>query len=260
MSRTIEVPQTQSPVKAHIFFNGDLGKFSMLTGDGQELQELPMPFSFVCLDVDTSKVGGKLGLDRNAPKFKSTLSHPKYGRRMKVWLDNDPGNIIATGTWGEMKDKPALSSAKFVSMLFVLTSVGDGKEIACIQLSGRAYAAWLNATQKQKINPCGNLSFRVAKTETMAGDKGKPSLVPVFETGQLSDEMKALAEQADFDLQSWLCEQFSNESNEYVNSAQGAGASRANYAAKSDESAFPTHETGNAKQIPVPSDIEDLPF
>lgn len=262
MSRTIEVPHTESPVKAHIFYNGERGSFAMLTGDSDNLQELPLPFSFVCLDVDTAKVGGKLTLDTNAPKFKSTLSHPKYGRRMKVWLDNDPNNILANGTWGEIKNKPALSNAKFVSMLFVLTEIKGEKVTACIYLSGRAYAAWLNATQKQKINPCGDISFKVAATETMAGEKGKPSLVPVFTVGKISEVTADLASAADQELQMWLREQFSEEANEYMQQS-GAGQSRENYTNGTQHAPFPTEEPGggNAFQTEVPAGFEeDLPF
>lgn len=263
MSRTVDVPQTQSPVKAHVFFNGQLGKFSVLRGDNPEIQEIAFPFSFVVLDADTHKVGGKLGLEKNDPKFKSTLGHPKYGRVLKVWLENDPNNIIATGTWGGIKNNPALSKARFTALIFSLADFGYGKEICCIHLHGRAYSAWLEAIKN--TNPCGDHCFIVRKTNSMAGGKGAASLVPFFETGNVSPETIALAEQADFDLQGWLSDQFLSEAKELGIAAAGATRSDATYQNGNGNSTrsnatdvpFPTVDAGHNFENNLP---DDLPF
>lgn len=262
MSRTIEVPQTQSPVKANVFFNGQLGKFSVLRGDNADLQEITYPFSFVVLDADTHKVGGKLGgIEKNAVKFKSTLGHPKYGRTLKVWLENDPNKVLAVGTWGQIKNKPELSDARYTALIYALADFGDGKETCCIHLHGRALSAWFDATQNKKINPCGDYCFIVKRTEKSNGT-GASSLVPVFETGQISAETLKIAEQADFDLQVWLSEQFQSEAKDLGIGA--AGATRSDAAYQNGNGGEPTYlETTRkpafAADPNFPSE-DDLPF
>lgn len=242
MSRTIEVPQTQTPVKAHVFFNGQMGKLSVLRGESPEIQEIPFPFSFVVLDADTHKVGGKLGLEKDALKFKSTLGHPKYGRTLKVWIENEPEKILATGTWGSIKHNPALSKAKYTALIFCLADFGDGKEITCIHLHGRAYSAWLDATTNKRpaINPCGDHCFIVKGAESMEGGKGAASLVPVFDTGNVSPETIEAAQQADFDLQMWLSDQFESVAKELGIGA--AGSTRSDAARHGGDEFMPKEE------------------
>jgi hypothetical protein len=251
MSRTIEVEKKESPVRAHVFFNGSLGKFSVLRGgEDSELQEISYPFPFVVLDTDTHKVGGKFGgIEKNAIKFKSTLGHPKYGRSLKVWLENEPQKILAEGTWGEIKNKPELSDARFTALIFVITDFGEGKEVACIHLHGRAYSAWLNATKG--INPCGDISFVVKRTEQMTGGKGATSLVPVFEIGNVSTETIKLAQQADFNLQMWLSAQFDSQASRLGISA--AGSTRSNAAKHGGSEFLPEEEL-------APIEKDDPPF
>lgn len=252
MSRTVEVPQTQTPVKAHVFFNGQMGKFSVLRGDNTEIQEVAFPFYFVVLDADTHKVGGKLGLEKDTLKFKSTLGHPKYGRTLKVWLENEPEKILATGTWGNIKGNPALSKAKYTALIFAIADFGDGKEICCIHLHGRAYSAWLDATTNKKpaVNPCGDHCFIVKGAESMEGGKGAPSLVPVFEVGKVSGETLDLASQADFDLQVWLSEQFTSEAKEL--GIATVGNTRSDAAQRGGEEFMPDQEPPT-----VPAIVED---
>lgn len=264
MSRTIEVPQTQTPVKAHVFFNGQIGKFSVLRGDNTDIEEIAFPFSFVVLDSDTHKIGGKLGLEKDALKFKSTFGHPKYGRTLKVWIENEPEKILATGTWGSIKHNPALSKARYTALIFCLADFGSGKEITCIHLHGRAYSAWLDATTNKKpaVNPCGDHCFVVKKVVSMEGGKGAASLVPVFEVGKISQETIELAQQADFDLQVWLSDQFESEAKELGIAA--AGSTRSDMARRVIDEFSPTEEVRNYERT-EPGYMEtgnpdDLPF
>lgn len=206
MSRTQEVTRTETPVVANIFFNGELGKFSCLYGEDAELTELPFPLRFIVVDDGAHRVTGKKGLDKDSPKWKSTLAHEHYGTSMKVWLDNAPDKIEGNGTWAGMKGNLYPLGARYTKLIFVITDMGKGKVLACLQLKGRAFSAWIDATRD--INPCGDISFVVKGTKEMKGDKGKPSLVPVFETAKLTEETKKIAEAADVVLQGWLKAQF----------------------------------------------------
>ena len=176
MSRTKQVTRTESPVQAHIFFNGDLGKFSVMQGEDSGLQELPFPLRFIVVDDGAHRITGKKDLDRDSPKFKSNIAHDAYSTRLRVWLDNDPETILGEGTWGSMSARLAPLGAKYTKLLFILTDLGQGKILACMHLKGRAFSAWVDMVKKKKIDPCGDLSFLIRGTETMAGGKGRPSL------------------------------------------------------------------------------------
>lgn len=210
MSRTKEVTRNESPVEANIFFNGDLGKFSYLSGPDSELSELPLPFRFTVVDDGAHRITGSEGLGREAPKWRSTLAHEGYKNTLIVWLDHSPEEIVAEGTWGSMSHRLKIRGAKYTKLLYIITDIGFGKILACLQLKGRAYSAWIEATSKKKINPCGDVAFVVKETTLMQGDKGKPSPVPVFETVTLSDETAEIAKAADIELQEWLSTQFSD--------------------------------------------------
>lgn len=248
MSRTVEVTRTESPVKAHVFFNGDKGRFGVLDSDqSDEIQEIAYPFHFVVLDADAFRVGGKVGLERNDPKFKSNIAHPKYGTELRVWLENDEKNILAVGKWSQIKNKPALSKAKFTALIYILADFGQGKKTACLQLHGRAYSAWLTFIQSGKINPCGEHAFTVKGAVEMQGDKGRASLVPVFELTKVSSETLALANKADAELQAWMQGQFEPS----------------NIAANRSAQYFPTEESYNYEQDAVLAGIAEedpLPF
>jgi len=238
MSRTREVQRAESPAKTNIFFNGRLGKFSTFKEDDEGLSEIQFPFRFVVVDDGAHRVTGRKGLSKDAPKFRSNLAHDGYSTRLRVWLDNNPESVLAEGSWASMSARMYEQGARFTKVLYILTDVGQGKVLAALHLKGRAFSAWIDATKR--INPCGDVSFTVNKVEHMAGGKGEPSLVPVFEVGKISEETKQLAEDADAILQAWLETQFESP---YV-AAMPVGSNNN----------FPTDEP------PQQQEGDDLPF
>ncbi len=248
MSRTREVQSTQSPVEANIYFNGKLGKFSLLGGDDSELQELPYPFRFIVVDDGAHRVTGAKGLGRDAPKWKSTIAHAGYKNTMRVWLETDSEKVYE-GTWGSMSDALYTQGARYTKLLYVVTDFGNGKLLACLHLKGRAFSRWLDFLKKTKIDPCGDVSFLVKAVEIMDGTKGEPSLVPVFETGKLSAETKAIADEMDTELQAWLKSQFEQSDIPAITQSRTAGA-------QDVYDSFPDEQPEYTK----PAHGDDLPF
>lgn len=252
MSRTKEVSRNESPVEANIFFNGNLGSFGVLKGTDGELEDIALPLRFIVVDDGAHRVTGKDGLESGAPKFKSNIAHQGYGTTLKVWLDNSPQTILAEGTWGAICGMPTLYNAKYTKLLYVITDLGQGKILACIHLKGRAFAAWIEATSKKKLDPCGDVSFIVKGTTMMRGEKGVASAVPVFETAGLSADTKAMAEEADRDLQAWFKTQFANPFAEQSHVAEIVAVNEANIASEN------AHNNGHNAQTTEAYD--DLPF
>ena len=253
MSRTKEVQRTESPAQTNIFFHGKLGKFSTFSDEDEGLVEIPFPFRFVVVDDGAHKITGRKGLGKDAPKYKSTLAHDGYSTRLRVWLETDPETIIGEGVWGSMSTRLYEAGCRYTKVLYVIADVGHGKVLCALNLKGRAFSAWIGATKG--IDPCGDVSFTVSGTTEMAGTKGEPSLVPVFEVSKISAETKQMAEDADGILQAWLETQFESP---YVSPTpthtrqEPTSESLANPAFSTP---FPTDE-----QVPANIEDESLPF
>jgi len=203
MSRTREEVLIESPVKATIFYNGEKGGFGRMSDvEGDGIVEVPLPLHFVVLDNSTHRVTGKKSLDKDAPRYRSTLGHDARSKKLRVWINGAPEITVAEGTWGAISEK--LPGAKYTRCIYALCDFGSGKEIVCIQLHGRALFCWMDYIKKNGLNPCSDIAFSVRKTEMMKGNVGNPSLVPVFSHAQIQPETVKAAADADNVLQDWL--------------------------------------------------------
>lgn len=203
MSRTREEVIVESPVKATIFYNGKKGSFGRMSdNEGEGIVEVPLPIHFVVLDNSTHRVTGKKGLDKDAPRYRSTLGHDARSKKLRVWMNGSQEITVAEGTWGAVSEK--LPGAKFTRCIYALTDFGAGKQMVCIQLHGRALFAWMDYLKKGNLNPCSDIAFSIRDTAMMAGNIGDPSLVPVFSHATIQAETVAAAAAADKVLQDWL--------------------------------------------------------
>ncbi len=205
MSRTQPSTRLQSPAQAIISFSGKFGQFSYKPEN--EFINIPLPFRFVVVDHGAHKIGGSKGLGDQAPKYKSNIAHENYSTALRITLG---GKFFAEGAkWGDMPTEDyKLQGCKYVKLLYILTDLGQGKILACLQLKGRALSAWYECLKKDNTNPEGEVSFIVRSTVMMKGDKGEPSPVPVFEIDKISAETIKLAEEKDRELQVWFKSEF----------------------------------------------------
>lgn len=203
MSRTREEVIIESPVKATIFYNGKKGSFGRMSdNDGEGIVEVPLPIHFVVLDNSTHRVTGKKGLDKDAPRYRSTLGHDARSKKLRVWMNGAQEITVAEGTWGAISEK--LPGAKFTRCIYAITDFGTGKQMVCIQLHGRALFAWMDYLKKNNLNPCSDIAFSIRSTAMMAGNIGGPSLVPIFSHATIQAETVKAAAEADKVLQDWL--------------------------------------------------------
>ncbi len=203
MSRTREEVRVESPVKATIFYNGEKGSFGRMSDvEGGGIQDVPLPLHFVVLDNSTHRVTGKKSLDKDAPRYRSTLGHDSRTKKLRVWINGASEKTIAEGTWGAIQEQ--LPGAKYTRCIYAMCNFGDGNQIYCIQLHGRALFCWMDYLKKNNIDPCSNIAFSVKKTEMMEGNVGKPSLVPVFTNSPIQGDTVKAAGEMDNVLQAWL--------------------------------------------------------
>lgn len=207
MSRTEAVPQKNpSPAKITISYNGKLGNLSYKKeAKDKDWVTIPLPFTFVVIDADASKVGGTQGTGKNAPRYSSNIAHPKYSVKLRITKDGNP--IKDAEKWIDVSKEMYAVGARYVKMIYILTKIEGERTMACLQLKGRAVKAWFDLLEEKELDPCGPVSFKITKTVLVSGE-GDDSLVPVFEVGEVTPETVAQAEDMDRVLQGWFREQF----------------------------------------------------
>lgn len=209
MSRTRATQTTESPIAATIFYNGQKGTFGKMSDvEGGGIEDVPLPIHFIVLDNSTFRVTGKKGLEKDAPRYRSTLAHDARKKTLRVWYSGNSENVLADGSWGSISEK--LPGARFTRCIYALCSINGQNQIVCIQLHGRALFCWMDYLKKSGIDPCSDIAFSIKSTVEMVGKIGNPSLVPVFSHSKINADTAQKAHDADAVLQSWLDEVFEN--------------------------------------------------
>lgn len=262
MSRTAETTITTSPVKKFISFNGNLGKFGVMAEGEKEMTDLAFPFTFVVLDNDAFNVGGATSLAEGAPRFSSNMAHRGFSTDLTVSL---AGNVLGSGTWGQLKIKPELSKARYQGLIFAIADLGQGKELVRISLHGKALYEW--GVFAKEVNVTGDTAIQVKNSvSTKSESTGLESLVPVFGAVKVSQETLDLAAKMDSEvLQPWFREYFGADTTDAV-TEPGVTAPAMNNAPTTAQTSVTTNPTNvSAQNIsleapPSTEDNLDLPF
>lgn len=209
MSRTRATQTTESPVKGTIFYNGQKGGFGKISDvEGGGIEDISLPLYFIVLDNSTFRVTGKKGLEKDAPRYRSTLAHESRKKTLRVWYSGNSEKVLAEGTWGSISEK--LQGARFTRCIYAMCNIGGENAIWCIQLHGRALFTWMDYLKKNALDPCSDIAFSIKSTVEMVGKIGTPSLVPVFSHSKINADTVKKATEADEVLQSWLDDVFEN--------------------------------------------------
>lgn len=112
--------------------------------------------------------------------------------------------VKETGIWKEIKGSTSLAGAKYTSSIYIMTKGRDGYEINNISLTGAALNAWIEFTQKNRVN-----QVKVVLSSWKDGKKGSVSYkIPVFEATEINDDERDAAVRLDKELQSYLAGYF----------------------------------------------------
>lgn len=212
MSRTQEVSQTVSPITEHYFLNMIEGKLSMMKDGTEEFQPVSLPFHFILLDANAFKIQGKKMVGKMERRIKSTTGHTKQKPSVEVFYA-DTREVIAEGTWKEIRDKVSLEGGRYNAVIFGMKPTG---EMIALNLKGKAYAAWLKFTEAAKgQDPAVYFAqnyFSIKGMESTKSSMGSNTYVPVFELGNISKkETMDMADQGDILLQKYFRELFAQK-------------------------------------------------
>lgn len=175
------------------------GAVSYYDKESQENVTVPTPLEFIVLDQLATIKGLVwcrwiwLLVQRSSP---SRWRHT-YGSYVK-------GYESPRCTQGDIKADPNVAGAKYHTSIYVATKGRDSLEINNLSLTGAALNAWIEFTQKHRIN-----TNKVVLASWADAKKGSVSYkVPVFEAVPMGEAEKDEAVELDKQLQTYLNEYF----------------------------------------------------
>lgn len=166
--------------------------------ENQENVTVPTPFEFIVLDQLATIKGWS---DQDESGFWSNEVR-SVGR--DILSVRTSRGLKEQGIWRDIKGSPNLAGAKYNASVYIAYKGKNGLEIANLALTGAALNAWIEFTQKHRVN-----TNKVVLSDWADAKKGSVSYkVPVFTAVPLGDAEKAEAVELDRELQSYLDEYF----------------------------------------------------
>lgn len=210
------------------------GAVSYYDKESQENVTVPTPLEFIVLDQLATIKGWS---DADESGYWSNEVRRVGEDTLTVRTSK---GMKAQGVWRDIKADPNVAGAKYHTSIYVATKGRDGLEINNLSLTGAALNAWIEFTQKHRVN-----TNKVVLASWADAKKGSVSYkVPVFEAVPMGEVEKDEAVELDKQLQTYL--------NEYFNYTPDDG-----------------HDEQSAKQKDVvvedfdenePINLDDIPF
>lgn len=220
---------------ARLFLKVKSGAVSYYDKESQENVKVPTPFEFIVLD-QLATVKGWSDQDESGYWSNEVRS---VGR--DVLTVRTKKGMKEQGIWKDIKGSVGIAGAKYHSSIYIASKGRDGLELNNLSLTGAALNAWIEFTQKNKIN-----TNKVVLSGWSDAKKGSVSYkVSVFEAVPMGDEEKAEAIALDQQLQAYL--------NEYFNYTPDEGHDE--HSAKSVEKDTVIEDIDDE-----PINLEDIPF
>lgn len=260
MSRTNKIDRIENPVEGFISLHGGLGKIGYRKKGDSEMSEIPTPFSFIVLDADCRKIGGKVKpTSKKSSRFNSNLAHFGYGVSEFTVVIEETDKILGVGKWGKIKSLPELAKAQYTQLIYALAAFEPGVlSLVRISLHGRALSAWIEFTKSFPATPTekdpNTYFFSISGFETKSSEENElESEVPIFSAQITTDpEVLQAADEADANLlQPWFAYYFK----EVVPDAKKAGSTDS--IDQDPEAEAETEAESDSENIEI-SDTEDV--
>lgn len=166
--------------------------------ESQENITVPTPFEFIVLD-QVSTIKGWSDADESGYWSNEVRSVGK-----DILTVRTSKGQKESGIWREIKGSSNIAGAKYNASVYVAHKSRDGLITSNLSLTGAALNAWIEFTQKNRIN-----SVKVILSDWSDAKKGSVSYkVPVFEAVAMTDSEKKEAVELDKQLQVYFNEYF----------------------------------------------------
>jgi hypothetical protein len=232
----MSISQERPTNPAGLFMKVKSGKIVYYDKESQENITVPTPFEFVVLD-QLATVKGWSDADESGYWSNEVRS---VGRDT-LTVRTSKG-IKDSGIWREIKGNPSMAGSKYNASVYVAHKSKDGLVISNLALTGAALNAWIEFTQKNRIN-----KVKVVLADWTDAKKGSVAYkVPVFEGIPMGEDEKAEAVELDKQLQVYF--------NEYFNYVPDDGGHSESVGGKTDELIDDDDITDE------PIDLSEIPF
>lgn len=166
--------------------------------DSQENVTVPTPFEFIVLD-QVATIKGWSDADESGYWSNEVRSVGKDTLTVRT-----SKGIKESGIWRDIKGSSNIAGAKYNASVYIAHKSRDGMIISNLALTGAALNAWIEFTQKNRVN-----NIKVVLSDWSDAKKGAVSYkVPVFEAVDMLKEEREEAVALDKQLQSYLNEYF----------------------------------------------------
>ena len=174
------------------------GAVSYWDSSAQENVTVPTPLEFIVLD-QLATIKGWSDQDESGYWSNEVRSVGK-----DVLSVRTKKGLKEQGVWKDIKGSVGIAGSKYHSSIYIAAKGRDGLEIQNLSLTGAALNAWIEFTQKNKVN-----RVKVILSGWSDAKKGSVSYkVPVFEAVPMEDGERDEAIELDKQLQSYLNEYF----------------------------------------------------
>lgn len=174
------------------------GNISYYDKASKENITVPTPFEFIVLD-QVATIKGWSDADESGYWSNEVRSVGKDTLTVRT-----SKGIRESGIWRDIKGSSNIAGAKYNASIYVAHKSRDGLEISNLALTGAALNAWIEFTQKNRVN-----NVKVILSSWADAKKGAVSYkVPVFEAVAMTDDEKKEAVALDKQLQVYLNEYF----------------------------------------------------
>lgn len=217
---------------ANRFLKVKSGSVQYYDKESQENIKVPTPLEFIVLDQLATVKGWS---DQDESGYWS--NEVRSVGRDTLTVRTSKG-MKEQGLWRDIKGSSSIAGAKYVASVYIATKGKDGLEINNLSLTGAALNAWIEFTNKNRVN-----TNKVTLTGWDDAKKGSVSYkVPVFEASPMGDAEREEAVELDKQLQEYL--------NSYFNYTPDEG--------HDEESSAKDNVVDDDENEPI--DLSDIPF
>lgn len=194
MSLSQERPTNPS----NFFMKVKSGSIVYYDKDSQENIAVPTPFEFIVLD-QVATIKGWSDADESGYWSNEVRSVGKDTLTIRT-----SKGIKESGIWRDIKGSSNIAGSKYNASVYIAHKSRDGMIISNLALTGAALNAWIEFTQKNRVN-----NVKVVLSDWSDAKKGAVAYkVPVFEAVDMSKDEREEAIALDKQLQTYLNEYF----------------------------------------------------
>lgn len=194
MSRSNPNESTPNPAVRFFDWQGSEGHFKYYDKEKKETIAVPLPFTFIVLDVLSTVKGWN-----DADKLSYWSNEVRNTKEDLITVRTKNG-VVMTGLYEQVKEKLSSKGAKYTQSVYVAIKEGKNLVIGNLQLSGSSLTSFIEFAKGKKLTEIG-VAVKSAKPMKKGATK---YFEPVYEAITVTEATNATATKLDVELQEYL--------------------------------------------------------